>query len=652
MAYSQDRLIKITSPLGDDAFTVMGFSAVEGLSSLYQCEIDLISDRHDIDFHRILGENVSLYVEMNRQQKFLFNGIICRFFQGSGGGEQGSDTRYSSYHATLVPRIWLATQTKKIRLWRDVTSADVIRTILSEYGCTGNLAATSFTHEYVIQYNETDFNVIARLLEDEDMYYCFRHNPQSTDHEFLTVKPPGNPRVVGTMRYQTTGGATVIDEEIITELSVMEEIKPNVAKLSDLVPSKTVNIVEGQDKTEAFPSELPVREYPGNIEDPSRADLKAKIRLGVEQANKRTIHGASDCFAFRSGIRFTLSGYYRREMNDKDYLLTTVEHNVQQDLNGEFTYSNRFACIPAEVLYRSPRRAERPRVQGTQTAVVTEMPNQDGWIKVKVPWAGEQEEQVEHPKVRVMQPWGGGGHGGVFVPRLDHEVVLDFIDGDPHKPIVTGRVYNLNNIPGYAFTSWTKTSIKTESMSSAGVRGTGANELTFDDETGREHVLLHAQKNMDVVVKNDQTNTVGHDFTETIKNNATIKITDGVYDHDVATGTAVYHVKSDIVEKYDANQSTTAKQKITIKSESADILVEAATSIELHVGQSRIRMNANGQISIEGVDVTISGSGLVTVRGGSVHSQADAEHQTRGAIVLSEGSATNTIRGGMVMLNP
>jgi type VI secretion system secreted protein VgrG len=166
---------------------------------------------------------------------------------------------------------------------------------------------------------------------------------------------------------------------------------------------------------------------------------------------------------------------------------------------------------------------------------------------------------------------------------------------------------------------------------------------------------------MNTTVEHDQTNTVNNKFTETIKNDATIKITEGKYSHDVIAGTATYHVQGAMVENYDASQATTVKDNITIKSsagaivitsDSMHIYVHAATSIQLHTGASKLWMASDGNISLEGVNVTIKGSSSVTVKGGIVHSEADSEHQTKGAIVISEGSATNTVKGGMVMLNP
>jgi type VI secretion system secreted protein VgrG len=192
-------------------------------------------------------------------------------------------------------------------------------------------------------------------------------------------------------------------------------------------------------------------------------------------------------------------------------------------------------------------------------------------------------------------------------------------------------------------------------------KGRGYNEMTMNDTAGKEKITIHGQYDMNTTVEHDQTNTVNNDFTETIKKNATIHITEGNLSHDVVAGTAKYHIQGALTEVYDDTQATTIKNKLAITSTAGEIVVssdsqhilgKAATYIQLEVGASKLKMESNGNISLEGVNVTVKGSANVTTKGGTVHSEADSEHQTKGAIVLSEGSATNTIKGGMVMLNP
>ena len=311
-------------------------------------------------------------------------------------------------------------------------------------------------------------------------------------------------------------------------------------------------------------------------------------------------------------------------------------------------------------------------MQGPQTAMVVGPAGEEiftdkhGRVKVQFHWDRYgQKNEKSSCWIRVSQPWAGKGWGGVSIPRIGQEVVIDFLEGDPDQPLVTGRVYNGESpapfgLPAGAVLSGIKS--KTH-------KGSGYNELSMDDTAGKEMVTIHAQYDMGTTVLHDQTNTIQNDktttvnntFTETIKSNTKITVSEGTYSHDVAANTATYHVQGALTETYDATQATTVKEKLTITSTTGaievtssaqNIDVTAATTIQIKVGASMIKMGADGTIEISGVNIAIHGSANVTVKGGTVHSEADSEHQTKGAIVLSEGSATNTVKGGMVMLNP
>jgi type VI secretion system secreted protein VgrG len=304
-------------------------------------------------------------------------------------------------------------------------------------------------------------------------------------------------------------------------------------------------------------------------------------------------------------------------------------------------------------------------VQGPQTAIVVGPASEEiytdkyGRVKVQFHWDREgQHDENSSCWMRVSHPSAGKNWGSVSIPRIGQEVIVDFLEGDPDQPIITGRVYNAEQMPPFGLPGEGMVSgIKSNTTPGGG----GYNEMSVNDTKGKEQVTVHAQYDMGTTVEHDQTNTVNNNFTETIKKDATIKITEGKYNHDVVANTADYHVQGALTEKYDTTQTTTVQGAITVKSTSgaivisadaSDIYIHAATSIQLHTGASKLWMDSAGNISLEGVNVTISGANIVTVKGLIVHSEATAEHQTKGAIVISEGSATNTVKGGMVMLNP
>ncbi|MEJ8845046.1 type VI secretion system Vgr family protein [Variovorax rhizosphaerae] len=328
--------------------------------------------------------------------------------------------------------------------------------------------------------------------------------------------------------------------------------------------------------------------------------------------------------------------------------------------------------LPIDMPWRPPRLTPRARMPGPQCAIVVGKSGEEIWtdkygrVKVQFHWDryGKRDENSSC-WIRVSQPWAGKGWGSVSIPRIGQEVIVDFLEGDPDQPIIVGRFYNGEsmppyNLPGDAVVSGLKTNTH---------KGKGYNEMSMNDTAGKEGITIHGQYDMNTTVehdqsstiKNDKTNTVKNKFTETITSDTKITVESGTYTHDVAGNAASYHVKGPLMESYDNIQTTVVKNNITtvstggaiaIASDTQHIYIHAATSIQLHVGESMIWMDSGGQIKIKGVNVAIEGSSIVTIAGGIVHSEAKDENQTTGAIVLSKATGSNTIVGNMVMLNP
>jgi type VI secretion system secreted protein VgrG len=497
-------------------------------------------------------------------------------------------------------------------------------------------------------------------MEEEGIHYFFEHE-EGKHTLVLADSPQANAPCPGQeiARYQMSAGGW-LEEDVIGGLERSQEIRPAKHTLNDFnfeAPNTdlTVNVPT---RLTLGPGEREIYDYPGLYAKKEAGDRLARIRMEEDEARITTVVGQSNCRAFTSGYRFRLAFFYRGDMNNKEYVLTSLDHQAEQawEDNAELAYHNRFACIPHEVPYRPLRKTSRPVVHGTQTAIVVGPAGEEihtdehGRVKVQFHWDREgKKDENSSCWIRVSQVWAGAGWGGICIPRIGQEVIVDFLEGDPDRPIITGRVYHGVNKPPYELPNGKVISgLKSDSTPGGG----GYNEMSMDDTKGTEKITIHAQYDMNTTVEHDQTNTVHHDFTETIKNNATISITEGVYSHDVQTGTATYHVKDDISEDYDANQTTTVNKTISITSEASNIVVTAATTIELRVGASRIYMDAAGNISITGINIAVNGAESVSTAGNAIRSTAGNEHEIKGAIVKSEGSATNTVKGGMVMLNP
>jgi type VI secretion system secreted protein VgrG len=664
MSFTQEnRILKIDTPLGPDVLLLTDLSGSEGISMLFSYELTCLSFKNDIDFTAIVGKPVTVSINLPNGDDRYINGIVTRFSQGEGGVNEETGQQYAYYTAILAPLLWLLSRTSDCEIFQNLSVPKIVEKVLIDNNINDyrlDLREEYPEWEYCVQYNETDLHFISRLLEEEGICYYFEHDDKKhtlvlADRKDCHALCPDQE----TARYKTNTDHT-LEDEVINDLVWEQEIRHGVHVIKDFnfTMPHTDLATTVPTKDDIGPGERETFFYSSGHDTITEGKRVANIRMEEDAAQVTAIAGSSDCRAFSSGYRFKLQDYYRDDMNDKEYLLTSIGHEASQPYGGdsEFSYSNSFTCIPYEVQYRPPWITRKPLMPGSQTAIVVGPAGEEiftdehGRVKVQFHWdrKGKKDENSSC-WIRVSNAWAGGGWGGVCVPRIGQEVIVDFLEGDPDRPIITGRVYHGTNRSPYPLPA-SKMISGMKSNSTPG--GGGYNEMSLDDTKGTEKITIHAQHDMNTTVRHDQTNTVNHDFTETIKNNATIKITEGKYSHDVATGTATYHVKSDIKEDYDANQTTTVNQTIAITSKTANIVVSAATTIELKVGLSRIFMDAAGNISIQGMNIAISGAESVSTAGNAIRSTAGNEHEIKGAIVKSEGSATNTVRGGMVMLNP
>ncbi|HYR91348.1 MAG TPA: type VI secretion system tip protein TssI/VgrG [Terriglobia bacterium] len=665
MSYTQvNRRIAISTPLGKDVLLLRGFTGSEGISQLFHFDLDLLSENDSIKFQDLVGKNVTLRIFDAEGAERHWNGFINRFSQGS------QDRRLTSYSAQMVPWLWFLTRTADCRIFQNLTVPDIIQKIFADLKFQDfelRLYGSFTPRDYCVQYRETDFNFVSRLMEEEGIFYYFNH--EDGKHVLILGNDPAAHEPCPgqkTARYDFRGGA-VLYEDVITEWHYQEEFRPGAWAQTDYnfeTPSTNLEVtVKGANPYEIY-------EYPGEHRIRDDGEKLSRIRLQEQAAPCVVSHGASGCRHFTSGLQFTLQDHYRKDLNVA-YLITTIHHVATQDQyqvgggggdGGELSYHNRFQCIPFSTPFRPQRVTAQPLVQGCQTAVVVGPAGEEiytdkyGRVKVQFHWDREgKKNENSSCWIRVSHPWAGKGYGSVSIPRIDQEVIVDFLEGDPDQPIIVGRVYNAEQMPPNGLP---KAGMVSGVKSNSTPGGGGSNEMSMDDTKGKEKITVHGQY--------DMATTIEHDDTQTIHNNRTITV-DGTHTETV-TGVVTEHYKADqkttvdgtntetvtgaVTENYKNSQTTTVNQAIVVTSETAHIYIHTATNIQLHVGASKLWMASDGNISLEGVNVTISGSSGVYVKGQVVHSEATAEHQTKGAIVISEGSATNTVKGGMVMLNP
>lgn len=536
MVYTQEnRFIAIDTPLGKDVLLLTGLTGNEGLSTLFSFELDLLSENLSIAFQDIIGKNVTVSVTLADGEKRFFNGIVSRFSQGSGGGEAGGDPRFSSYTATMVPWLWLLTRTADSRIFQKLSVPDIVEKIFGEKGFSDYKMLLDDSYEkrdYCVQYRETDFNFISRLLEEEGIFYFFEH--EEGKHTLVLADVPDKHKPCSkqeSARYQISAGGW-LEEDVITGLEWMQEIQAGKYTLSDFnfeIPGTDLK-VDAPGKTTFGPGEREIYDYPGEYDKRAQGERLANIRMQEQEASITTITGSSVCRAFTSGYRFDLLDYYREDMNNKPYVLASVNHGATEPVGvsgqeSEASYTNSFTCIPFEVPYRPPRLTPKPVVEGAQTAIVVGPAGEEIYtdeharVKAQFHWDREgKKDENSSCWIRVSQVWAGAGWGAMYIPRIGQEVIVGFIEGDPDRPIITGRVYHGTNTPPYSLPAEkTKSTIKSDSS----LGGGGSNEIRFEDKKGEEEVYLHGQKDWTIGIENDKNQTVGNNETLSVASNRT-----------------------------------------------------------------------------------------------------------------------------------
>jgi len=554
---------------------------------LFHFELDLLSSDPEVKFDQIIGQPVTIRVRLTGDKERFFHGVISRFMQ------TGSDTGLANYRATMVPKLWLLTRTADCRIFQNEKIPDIVQAVIKENGITDIetvLNGTYAPRDYCVQYRETDFNFVSRLMEQYGLFYFFKHEEKKhilvlTD-DLSAHKPCPEQEEVS---WNPHGGES-FDEDVITSLQWEETFRFGKYAVTDYnfeTPStklmaevKTKIAVGGNEKFEIY-------DYPGEYGKKAEGDGIAKIRMEEEEAQYKVITGSGGVRVFTSGFTFTLQDYVRKDMNGK-YLLTQVQHvasvgntyDTGVGGGGQDEYSNSFTCIPAKIPFRATQVTPKPMVQGPQTAVVVGKSGEEIWtdkygrVKVQFHWDRYGKKNEESSCwVRVSQNWAGKNWGAMFIPRMGQEVIVEFLEGDPDQPIITGRVYNAEQTVPYELpANGTQSGIKSNSSKGGG----GSNEWRFEDKKGSEEVYLHGQKDWNILIENDKGQTIGHDETLEVKNNRTKKV--GVDQSEDIGSNKTIHVGANHTETIDANKSLTVGGNHTETISGAEAITVAMAS--------------------------------------------------------------------------
>ena len=680
--FSQEgRPFKVDTPLGADVLLLQRFHGDEGVSIPFHFTLELLSENDAVDPAALLRKPVVLTVSRPDGERKI-HGLVRRFTQ------MGQRDDLTMYTAEVVPWLWFLALSQDSKIFQNKSVLDIVQEVFDGLGYADYEIRCSNTYaprEYCVQYRETHFNFVSRLLEEEGICYFFEHS----EDKHLLVLADMNATCVPCPDQDTVRMATdetpSQGEDVVTSLALESVVHIGKVTLRDYDftrPSLSLETsVSGEEGEEVYT-------YPGQYIDLGEGERYAQLLLEEGECGGQVVRGAGNCRAFVSGYTYTLTEHYRDDAN-QEYLLLHVSHRAEAGDyrswdTAPFDYRNTFVCIPTSTPYRPPRRARKPLIHGSQTALVVGPSGEEiftdeyGRVKLQFHWdrlGGKNENSSCW--VRVSYPWAGKNWGGIHIPRMGQEVIVEFLEGDPDRPIITGRVYNAEQTVPYGLPA-NRTQSGVKSRSSLGGGTEDFNEIRMEDKKGSEQLYIHAQKDKQVVVENDRAESVGHDETidigndrtETVGNNETISIevdrTENVGSNESITigkdrtesvggnenisisenrsenvggnesvdvgGSRTLTVGKDLSETIGASQTVEVGKdlKETVGGKHTEsvskefslqakkIQLVAKDEISLKTGSAEVVMKKNGDITIKGKKITIKGSGDVVVKGSKI----------------------------------
>jgi len=613
---SKDVTVTFKADKITETLHVLEFSGDEAVSELYNFNLVLGCSSSNLDFDKIIGEPAVLTINGANGERYV-HGMVSRFRYVMKG------RKHTVYQASLVPRAWRMLHRQDCYMHQGKHMLQVVEKLLKKAKIDHVIHAKGKKmpekREYCVQYRESNWNFISRMLEEEGYCYFFEHKANkhvlhiANDYRFHPDIAKDD-KDSTTVPYHPRSAAAA--GESITAMEYNQEVTAGKVTLQEYNFEKPVLNLK-KDQGHKTDTELEVYDYPGLYGVPEKGKELAEIRLQEARTFSKVASGVSDCARFIAGSVFTLDKFDREAMNEKQYMLTRVTHTGEKhgDLEAgavskRIRYHNEFSCIPRDKPFRPRRASQKPSVQGTQTAVVVGPDNEEiytdehGRIKVQFHWDRKAKEKDKKEKsscwIRVCQMWAGQSWGTMFIPRKGMEVVVDFLEGDPDRPIVIGCVYHAQNPPPYTLPkNKTKSTIKSRSTTGGG----GFNEICFEDKKGKEEFFTHAQRNRRDVVKRSHSLSVGGSQTRTIGGKRKVTIKKGNDRLILKKGDKWTTVEEGAI------QLDTDAGSIEFHSYDGDIIMTASMELNITAPTVKLTGGAAGDstITLDDVGVTIDG---------------------------------------------
>ncbi len=669
----------------------------EELGTLTEIQVEFMSEKTTIELDKLLGKVMTIHLAAEDGAKRKFTGTIVRVER------LALRDGLVQFLAELRPWFWLLTQRTNSRIFQDMSVVEIFEKIFKEdHNISDYKKSLTNTHpkrEYCVQYRETDFDFISRLMQEEGIYYYFDCSDADGKNEKLVLcdSPSAHTPITGEPKVEFRGGDDYEQRlgDFITEWAASESIRSGVVSLGDFDFEKPSASLDARSKTgtkpgHSFKEDLELYDTPGHYKETGLGNTRAKVRMTAQDALFSRRRARASVRSLETGRKFTLKDHPDKEQNG-EYLITSAKYFLQttegygfekkdKDLDTgalEFPEDNsemfmvEFEAQPAKTEFKSLCTIPWPEISGLHTAIVTGKSGEEIWtdkygrIKVQFHWDREgKKDEKTTCWVRVVTPWSGKNWGMVHIPRIGQEVVIQFEEGDPDRPICTGMLYNAETMPPYKLPdNQTQSGIKTRSTK-GGATNT-FNELMFEDKKDAELVRFQAQKDHEKLVKNKSTITIGYDELDTggnggdgclsqvVKQNVDETIKKGDHTFTIETGSQTIGIKTDQTETIEGkstrtvtgnvaetvktgNKTTTVNTgNIQVDAKSGKITMTAMQSIELKVGGSSIKLDPTS----------------ITIKSTMIKVQANAKLDAKSPMTTVNGDAMLTLKGGLTMIN-
>lgn len=613
----QHSYLKIHSALGEDALVLERLTVNEGMSRLFSMDLGFLANERLSDMEGQIGEPVAVSLASGNGERRFFHGHVLSIRE-LGKPFHNRDAQY--YEATIVPRAWSATHRTNCRIFQDRNTLDIVETVLGEHSVrlSRKLNKKPYTYHYCVQYQETDWDFVCRLLAHEGFSFFFQHSRSSHVMVVADNAKAYSPALESSVAFYTRSVAA----------------KPHICNWHKVFRATADSMVEQgfnfekNDKVSSSPREkMPGKGFGKRElftylgEDAPLIDNARMTKPHLQGLTQQSASflAVSDCCSFGVGNTFSFSEHEDRIPDHNEFVITEITLEASVPINsdnegnpGRFSYSNSFRCLPTSDVFRPPK-LPKPLISGIQTATVCGAAGEDihvdrhGRIKVQFHWDREGSyDQKSSCWIRVAQSWAGANWGAQFIPRKNQEVLVGFLNGDPDQPVITGSVYNgANKMPYSPLSQRNSSGFKSRSTTRGG--RANYNEIRFDDTRGNELLALHAEKDHELTVENDQSDDigknrrvkVGDDDQLSVKNHQNEDI--GKNRRTKIGSDDLLSVKSDQTVDVNGDQKVSAGKNITL---------QAGSSITLKAGAASIVLEASGKVSIKGTTLSLQGASI------------------------------------------